>query len=107
MPEPNKPTLIDLMAVAVREGADTVGIPCRAVFLFSNRGVSIADVAKDAGCTVSVVHEVAGDKGVSGRPFVLAMVGPFGVWTKIIEESGYESPPDPQDIGSLFLIPPA
>lgn len=105
--EPNKASLIDLMADAAREGREIVGSPCRAVFLFSNRASLIMDVAKDPGFPVSVVHQVAGDQGVPWAPFVVAMVGPFGVWSKVIDESGSdESPPDPRGIGGLFLVPP-
>jgi hypothetical protein len=85
MMELNQGKLIDHIAAAVREGAEAVGIPCRASFLFSNRGVSTLDVARD--CMCSVVHEVAGDRGISGLPFVVSMVGPFGVWTKTTQEA--------------------
>lgn len=85
MMELNEGRLLDLMGAALREGAEAVGIPCRASFLFSNRGVSTMDVAKD--CMCSVVHEVAGDRGVSGLPFVVSVLGPFGVWIKTTQEA--------------------
>jgi hypothetical protein len=83
--ELNEGKLIDLMGAALREGAEAVGIPCRASFLFSNRGVSTMDVARDLTC--SVVHEVAGERGASGLPFVISVLGPFGVFTKTTQEA--------------------
>jgi hypothetical protein len=76
--------LLDLIGAAMREGAEAVGIPCRASVLFSNRGGATIDVARD--CICSVVHEVAGDLG-SELPFVVSMAGPFGVWSKTTEEA--------------------
>jgi hypothetical protein len=35
----------------------------------------------------SVVVEVAGDRGSELHPFVVSMVGPFGVWTKTTQEA--------------------
>lgn len=78
-----KGKLIDLIGAVMREGADAVGIPCRASVLFCNRGGATIDVARD--CTCSVVHEVAGDRG-SELPFVVSMVGPFGMWSKTTQK---------------------
>jgi hypothetical protein len=73
--------LLDLMAAEIREGAHAVGIPCRVCFLFSNRGVSVLDIAPDLK-SHKIVHEIAGDRGVSGLPFAISLIGPYGVWTK-------------------------
>jgi hypothetical protein len=79
-----KGKLIDLIGAVMREGALAVGIPCRANVLFCNGGGATIDVARD--CMCSVVSEVAGDCG-SELPFVVSMVGPFGVWTKTTQEA--------------------
>jgi hypothetical protein len=76
--------LLDLMGAALREGAETVGTPCRAAFLFSNRAVATIDVAKD--CMCNVVSEVAGECA-SRLPFVVSVLGPFGVWIKTTQEA--------------------
>lgn len=57
---------------------------CRASFLFSNRGIAIMDIARDL--KPSLVHEVAGERA-SGLPFVVSVLGPFGVWIKTTQEA--------------------
>jgi hypothetical protein len=93
-----------VMEDAVREGAAMVGVPCRVLFLFSNRRVSIMDAAEDSMC--SFVHEVVGDPGVPELPFAISMVGPLGVWTKTTQGNGGNESSPLAPGSRLFLIPP-
>ena len=82
----NERKLLDFIADAAREGAEAVGVPCTACFLFSNRGVSVLDIAADL--TPTPVHEIAGDSAVPALPFVTSVIGPRGLWTKTTQKPG-------------------